>query len=93
MVNSYRYSNSGCPDYTTDKDWRGSMPLIRRISLGNFGDTKSVHTDISKLLIDCGLGYRVYFIRHSSTTVILLAGGDKHTQGADIERIVKIAQA
>lgn len=36
---------------------------IRRLSLGNVGDSKSVGEKASELRIDYGPGYRVYFIR------------------------------
>ena len=32
-----------------------------------------------------GKGYRVYFGREGKTVVILLCGGDKSTQGRDVE--------
>ena len=35
---------------------------IRRVSLGNIGDVKPVGDGVSELRIDCGAGYRVYFI-------------------------------
>lgn len=65
---------------------------IRRISEGNFGDVKPARDGISELRIDCGPGYRVYFVRRGSVLVVLLAGGDKSTQDADIERAIGIAK-
>ncbi|HEU5136117.1 MAG TPA: type II toxin-antitoxin system RelE/ParE family toxin [Steroidobacteraceae bacterium] len=35
--------------------------------------------------IDHGPGYRVYFTRRGNTTILLLGGGDKRTQDADIQ--------
>lgn len=59
---------------------------IRRVSLGNFGDAKPVGEGVSELRVDYGPGYRVYFARRGEALVILLCGGDKATQGRDIER-------
>lgn len=36
--------------------------------------------------IDAGPGYRVYFARQGKTIYLLLLGGDKTSQPADIER-------
>lgn len=41
--------------------------------------------------IDYGLGYRLYFMQRGSVLVVLLAGGDKSTQSADIKRAIEIA--
>jgi putative addiction module killer protein len=41
--------------------------------------------------IDHGPGYRVYFMQRDSVLVVVLAGGDKRTQSADIERARCIA--
>jgi len=57
---------------------------IRRLSLGNPGDVKSVGGGISELRIDYGPGYRVYFCRDGDTIVVLLCGGDKSSQSRDI---------
>ena len=65
---------------------------IRRLSMGNLGDAKSVGSGISELRIDHGPGYRVYFSRRGKTIVVLLCGGDKRTQQADIDRAVEIAK-
>lgn len=58
---------------------------IRRLSLGNPGDVKPVGEGVSELRINYGPGYRVYFIQRGTTVIVLLAGGDKRTQGRDIE--------
>jgi putative addiction module killer protein len=42
--------------------------------------------------IDCGPGYRVYFIQRGKKVVILLAGGDKRTQSRDIEKALELAR-
>lgn len=47
---------------------------------------------MSELRIDYGPGYRVYFMRRGPVIVVLLAGGDKRTQDADIERAIGIAK-
>ena len=69
---------------------------IRRLSLGNFGDSKPVGEGVSELRIDYGPGYRVYFHRIGNLIVLLLVGGTKKTQHADIataKRLAKEAQS
>lgn len=65
---------------------------ISRLSKGNAGDAKSVGSGVSELRIDYGPGYRVYFSRKGKTIILLLCGGDKRTQQADIERAIEIAK-
>jgi putative addiction module killer protein len=66
---------------------------IRRLSLGNPGDVKSVGGGVSELRIDYGPGYRVYFCQRGAALVLLLCGGDKSTQDADIRRAKTLAQS
>jgi len=65
---------------------------LRRLSAGNLGDVKPVRDGISELRIDHGPGYRVYFFRHGVSVIVLLAGGDKRTQDADINRAIGISK-
>ena len=65
---------------------------IRRLSLGNFGDVKPVGGGVSEMRVDYGPGYRVYFVQRGEMLVILLAGGDKSTQGRDIARARELAR-
>jgi putative addiction module killer protein len=60
--------------------------------MGNFGDVAPVGEGISELRIFYGPGYRVYFIQRGSVVVILLSGGDKSTQNADIRRAKELAR-
>ena len=59
---------------------------ISRLELGNPGDVKSVGGGVSEMRIDYGPGYRVYFATRGAELVILLCGGDKRTQDADIKK-------
>jgi putative addiction module killer protein len=65
---------------------------IERLASGHFGDVKPVGEGVSELRIDCGPGYRVYLTRRVSAVVILLVGGDKRTQAADIRTAVRLAR-
>ncbi len=66
---------------------------IRRLeSSGNFGDAKTLREGVSELRIDHGPGYRIYFMQKRTVLVVLLAGGDKGTQAADIKVAIKIAK-
>jgi len=65
---------------------------VRRLSLGNPGDVKPVGEGVSELRIDHGPGYRVYFVQRGQALVILLAGGDKRTQGRDIKTALELAR-
>ena len=57
---------------------------IRRLESGNFGAAKVVGEGVSELRLDFGPGYRVYFGRDGKTLIILLGGGSKRRQDADI---------
>ena len=58
---------------------------VERLAAGNPGDVKPVGEGVSEMRIDYGPGYRVYFTRRGNEVVILLAGGDKSSQDADIK--------
>jgi putative addiction module killer protein len=64
---------------------------IDRLALGNPGDVKPVGSGVSEMRIDYGPGYRVYFIQRGAMVIVILCGGDKRTQAADIKRAIKIA--
>ena len=65
---------------------------IERLAAGNPGDIRPVGGGVSELRIDYGPGYRVYFKYIGREIVILLAGGDKSTQSADIRTALRLAR-
>jgi putative addiction module killer protein len=65
---------------------------IERLASGLAGDVKPVGEGVSELRIDYGPGYRVYFTKRGAAVVILLAGGDKRTQAADIRTAIRLAR-
>jgi putative addiction module killer protein len=66
---------------------------IDRLANGNSGDARPVGNGVSELRIHCGPGYRVYYVQRGRVLVILLCGGDKSSQDADIEKAQAIAEA
>lgn len=64
---------------------------LDRLAAGNPGDIKPVGNGISEMRIDHGPGYRVYYLQRGAVLVILLCGGDKRTQTADIAKARRIA--
>ncbi len=65
---------------------------IERLAAGNPGDVKPVGEGVSELRIDYGPGYRVYFTKVGRKIVVLLGGGSKKTQDADIRAAIKLAE-
>jgi len=62
---------------------------LDRLTLGNFGQCKSVGDGVHELKIDLGPGYRVYLSKVGGTIVLLLCAGDKGSQQKDIAKAKK----
>jgi putative addiction module killer protein len=76
-------------------DTEGKGRILARIEaarLGNFGDSEPVGHGISEMRVHFGPGYRVYYMREGSVFYLLLCGGDKSTQQADIKRARSMAK-
>ena len=65
---------------------------LERLTSGNPGDVKPVGEGVSELRVNYGPGYRVYFKKQGLGVVILLAGGDKGSQTADIRIALELAR-
>jgi len=59
---------------------------VFRFSTGNLGDHKSVGGGVWEARVMFGPGYRIYFAKDGAQLVLLLLGGDKSTQTADVVR-------
>jgi putative addiction module killer protein len=74
------------------KDVRARAKIVARIdriAAENFGDCKSLGNGLFELRIDWGPGYRIYYALVGRSVVLLLCGGDKRKQSADIERAIE----
>ncbi|MBK1864793.1 type II toxin-antitoxin system RelE/ParE family toxin [Taklimakanibacter albus] len=75
------------------KDRKASARIVARLikfeSTGHAGDTKPVGNGVMEMRFDLGPGYRVYYIVLKDTVILL--GGDKSTQTADIAKAKKFA--
>jgi putative addiction module killer protein len=74
------------------KDLKGRVIIQRRVdrvASGNFGDHRFCQGGVLELRIDYGPGYRVYYAQDGGNIVLLLYGGSKRNQSADIKEAVK----
>nr|WP_298124962.1 type II toxin-antitoxin system RelE/ParE family toxin [uncultured Pseudoxanthomonas sp.] len=65
---------------------------IDRLAFGNPGQHRVLAGGIGEMKIDCGPGYRIYYSRHGDAWVLLLCGGDKASQRADIGAALALAR-
>ena len=78
------------------KDRQTHARITRRIdklSIGSFGDCKTINANLSELRIFFGPGYRVYYTIREREIILLLAGGDKSTQSKDIEKAIELLKS
>ena len=68
------------------------LTRIKRLAMGNPGDVRHFGESISEMRIDYGPGYRVYYKDTGKEIIILLCGGNKKNQQADIAEARKIAK-
>lgn len=97
MIEVFRYQADDGTEPVTD--WLNSLQdkqaqaklrvRLKRLEAGNFGDSEPVGDGVLELREHLGAGYRVYYARHGRTIVILLCGGSKKTQDADIKTAKK----
>ena len=76
------------------RDPRAKVRIIARVdrlAVGNPGDVKPVGDGISEMRVDVGPGYRVYYMTRGKLLIVLLCGGDKSTQAADIKKAKALA--
>ncbi|GFO64050.1 type II toxin-antitoxin system RelE/ParE family toxin [Geomonas paludis] len=69
------------------KDRTTRLRLARRLDKaqrGNLGDVKSVGHGVFEMREFFGSGWRMYYIERGNMLIVMLGGGDKSTQAADI---------
>lgn len=78
------------------KDGLTHRRLARRLEKaqrGNLGDVKSVGEGVWEMREFFGPGWRMYYVQRGEVLILMLGGGNKSTQGADIAKAVSLAQA
>ena len=65
---------------------------MRRLELGNAGDSEPVGEGVSEMRIHHGAGYRVYFVQRGIEVIVLLGGGSKASQAKDIKAALALAR-
>jgi len=71
------------------RDGKAQKVIVKRIrvmSLGTLGDVRGLGGGLFEAKIHYGPGYRLYFVNTGPTIIVLLCGGDKSTQQADIKK-------
>ena len=61
---------------------------LERIKDGNLGQVRYLHDGVWEIKVDVGAGYRVYYAQAGQALILLLCGGNKRSQKADITRAV-----
>ena len=64
---------------------------LRKASLGNLGDVKPVGEGVYEMREQFGPGWRMYYVLRGEVLIVMLGGGDKSTQTADISRAIRLA--
>lgn len=64
---------------------------IVKMEGGLFGDVEHIAGKVWEKRIDFGPGYRLYYARRGSVVYLLLLGGTKRRQQADIDAALKLA--
>jgi putative addiction module killer protein len=87
---------------TDFKNWIGNLrdhnakvviaTRLNRIRQGLFGDVRPVGDGVNEARIHVGPGYRIYFQIRGRNILLILLGGDKGSQPADIARSKSIAK-
>jgi putative addiction module killer protein len=76
------------------KDKLTHARLVRRLekaAKGNLGDVEPVGEGVNEMREHFGTGWRMYYTQRGRTLIVMLGGGDKSTQNADIKQARKLA--
>jgi putative addiction module killer protein len=64
---------------------------LRKAQLGNLGDVKAIETNVYEMREHFGPGWRMYYAKRGRVLIVMLGGGDKSTQAADVKNAVKLS--
>lgn len=94
------YSIRPIPEFTAWlnglKDGMTHRRLARRLEKaqnGNLGDVKPVGEGVFEMREHFGPGWRMYYVQRGAVLIVMLGGGEKSTQAADIAKAIKLSAA
>ena len=92
------YSIRPLPEFTAWlnglKDGMTHRRLARRLEKaqkGNLGDVKPVGEGVFEMREHFGPGWRMYYVQRGEILIVMLGGGDKSSQPADIAKALRLA--
>ena len=101
LTNDYNFSMYTIRQTPEFKDWltnvkdgltrRRLATRLRKAELGNLGDVKSVGEGVFEMREFFGPGWRMYYIQRGELLIVMLGGGDKSSQSADIAKAIELA--
>ncbi|MGH8557335.1 MAG: type II toxin-antitoxin system RelE/ParE family toxin [Methylococcales bacterium] len=70
---------------------RRLVARLRKAGLGNLGDIQSVGDGVFEMREHFGPGWRMYYVQRGAVLIVMLGGGDKSSQAADIAKAKQLA--
>ncbi len=64
---------------------------LEKAQRGSLGDVKPVGEGVWEMREFFGPGWRMYYVQRGAVLIVMLGGGDKSTQAADIARAIALA--
>ncbi|NYT63234.1 type II toxin-antitoxin system RelE/ParE family toxin [Alcaligenaceae bacterium] len=77
------------------KDGMTRIRLAKRLDKaqrGNMGDVEPVGEGVTEMREHFGPGWRMYYVQRGEVLIVMLGGGDKSTQKADIQHAIALAK-
>lgn len=71
---------------------RRLVARLRKAQLGNLGDIAPVGGGVREMREHFGPGWRIYYVQRGAELIVLLGGGDKSSQSADITAAKRLAE-
>ena len=64
---------------------------LEKAARGNLGDVKPVGAGVWEMREFFGPGWRMYYVQRGAVLIVMLGGGNKTTQSADIAKAISLA--
>lgn len=65
---------------------------LRKVQMGTLGDVRPVGDGVCEMREHFGPGWRMYYVQRGAVVIVMLGGGEKSTQQADIARAIALAK-